>query len=69
MANNNINGNYNLNQSNYTTVTEAQHTNALQVIKQRRAEIVYAIEQQEYAEAAEKKSIADLTNWAESKDF
>jgi hypothetical protein len=67
--NNNINGNYNLNQSNYTTVTEAQHTNALQVIKQRRAEIVYQIEQQEYAEAAEKKSITALTNWAESKDF
>jgi hypothetical protein len=66
--NNNINGNYNLNQPNYTTLTETQHTNALQNIKQRRAKLVYELEMQEYNEQAEKKSITALTNWAESKD-
>ena len=67
--NNNYNANYNMNQSNYTSLTESQYTNAIQVIKQRRAEIVYQIEQQEYAEAAEKRSIADLEAWASTKDF
>lgn len=66
--NNNINGNYNLNQSNVTSLTETQHTNALEAIKTRRAKMVYEIEMQQYAEAAERKSISDLTNWAESKD-
>jgi hypothetical protein len=66
--NNNFNGNYNLNLSNYTNLTETQHTNALQAIKTRRAKMVYEMEMQEYAEAAERKSISDLTNWAESKD-
>lgn len=65
--NNNYNGNYNMNQSNYTTLTESQYTNAIQAIKTRRAKMVYEMEMQEYAEAAERKSISDLTNWAESK--
>ena len=66
--NNNFNGNYNLNQANYTTITEAQYTQAIEAIKTRRAKMVYEMEMQEYAEAAERKSISDLTNWAESKD-
>jgi hypothetical protein len=65
--NNNFNGNYNLNQSNYTSITEAQYTQAIEAIKTRRAKMVYEMEMQEYAEAAERKSISDLTNWAESK--
>jgi hypothetical protein len=66
--NNNYNGNYNLNQPNYTTLTETQHTNALQNIKQRRAKLVYELEMQEYNEQADKRAQNDLEAWALSKD-
>ena len=66
--NNNANMNYNLNQSNYTTLTESQHTNALEVIKERRAKMVYQVELEEYNKQSESQAQADLVNWAETKD-
>jgi hypothetical protein len=69
MANNNMNGNYNLNQSNYTTITETQHTNALESIKVRRAKMVYEMELEEYNKQADLKAENNLRAWADSKDF
>ena len=66
--NNNINGNYNMNQPNYTMLTEAQHTNALQVIKQRRAKLIYELEMDEYNKQADKRAQNDLEAWAHSRD-
>jgi hypothetical protein len=66
--NNNYNGNYNINQSNYTSLTETQHTNALQVIKQRRAKLVYEMEMDEYNKQADKRAQNDLEAWAMNKD-
>jgi hypothetical protein len=65
--NNNINGNYNMNQSNVTSLTETQHTNALEAIKTRRAKMVYEIEMEEYNRQADLKAQADLDAWATSK--
>jgi hypothetical protein len=65
--NNNFNGNYNLNQSNYTTITETQHTNALEAIKARRAKMVYEMEMEEYNKQADLKAQNDLDAWASSK--
>ena len=66
--NNNISANENYNKDKYTNIDQTYYTAFKAYIAKRRAEIVYAIEQQEYAEQAEKKSITDLSNWAESKD-
>ena len=65
--NNNANMNYNLNQSNYTTLTESQYTNAIQVIKQRRAKLIYEMEMEEYNKQADMKAKNDLDAWASSK--
>ena len=65
--NNNYNGNYNMNQSNYTTLTESQYTNAIQVIKQRRAKLIYEMEMEEYNKQADMKAKNDLDAWASSK--
>ena len=67
--NNNYNGNYNMNQSNYTTLTESQYTNAIEVIKQRRAKLIYEMQLEEYNKAADLKAENNLRAWAESKDF
>ena len=66
--NNNYNGNYNINQSNVTSLTETQHTNALQVIKQRRAKLIYEMEMEEYNKQADKRAQNDLEAWALNKD-
>jgi hypothetical protein len=66
--NNNINGNYNLNQYNYTIMTESQHTQMLEHIKQRRAQIIYQIEMEEYNKQADKRAQSDLEAWALSHD-
>ena len=65
--NNNYNGNYNMNQSNYTTLTESQYTNAIEVIKQRRAKLIYEMEMDEYNKQADMKAKNDLDAWASSK--
>ena len=65
--NNNYNGNYNMNQANYTTLTESQYTNAIQVIKQRRAKLIYEMEMDEYNKQADMKAKNDLDAWASSK--
>ena len=67
--NNNCNMNYNLNQANYTTLTESQYTNAIEVIKVRRAKMVYEMELEEYNKQADLKAENNLRSWAESKDF
>jgi hypothetical protein len=67
--NNNANMNYNLNQSNYTSLTESQYTNAIQVIKQRRAKLIYEMEMDEYNKQADLKAQNNLRAWAETKDF
>ena len=64
----NISANENFNKDKYVKIDQTYYTNMKDYIRKRRAEIVYAIEQQEYAEKAEQKSINDLRNWAESKD-
>ena len=65
--NNNYNGNYNMNQANYITLTESQYTNAIQVIKQRRAKLIYEMEMDEYNKQADMKAKNDLDAWASSK--
>ena len=65
--NNNYNGNYNMNQVNYTTLTESQYTNAIEVIKQRRAKLIYEMEMDEYNKQADMKAKNDLDAWASSK--
>jgi hypothetical protein len=67
--NNNFNGNYNLNQSNYTSITEAQYTQAIESIKSRRAKMIYEMEMEEYNKQADLKAENNLRAWAESKDF
>ena len=67
--NNNANMNYNLNQSNYTSLTEAQYTQAIESIKVRRAKMIYEIELEEYNRQADLKAENNLRAWAESKDF
>lgn len=65
--NNNFNGNYNLNQSNYTSITEAQYTQAIESIKARRAKMIYEMEMEEYNKQADMKAKNDLDAWASSK--
>jgi hypothetical protein len=65
--NNNYNGNYNMNQSNYTSLTESQYTNAIEAIKQRRAKLIYEMEMEEYNRQADLKAQNDLDGWASSK--
>jgi hypothetical protein len=65
--NNNYNGNYNMNQSNYTSLTESQYTNAIETIKVRRAKMVYEMEMEEYNKQADLKAQNDLDAWASSK--
>jgi hypothetical protein len=61
--------NYNLNQSNYTTLTESQYTNAIETIKVRRAKMIYEMEMEEYNKQADLKAQNNLRAWAETKDF
>jgi hypothetical protein len=65
--NNNYNGNYNMNQSNYTSLTESQYTNAIETIKVRRAKLIYEMEMEEYNRQADLKAQNDLDAWASSK--
>jgi len=66
--NNNINGNYNMNQSAYTNVDEQYHITMTRQIAERRAHIVYQYELQQAKERAEAQAQSDLANWAESHD-
>ena len=65
--NNNYNGNYNMNQSNYTSLTESQYTQAIESIKVRRAKMIYEMEMEEYNKQADLKAQNDLDAWASSK--
>jgi N-methylhydantoinase B/oxoprolinase/acetone carboxylase alpha subunit len=57
--NNNYNGNYNMNQSNYTSIDELTHIQALRRIAQRRAEFVYKYEMEQYEKAMADKQQRD----------
>ena len=66
--NNNINGNYNMNQSTYTNVDELTHLQMSRRIAERRAQIMYEYEMQQYHQQQEAKAQNDLAAWSESKD-
>jgi hypothetical protein len=59
MANNNINGNYNLNLSKYTNIDEIKHQQMLRHIAQRRAEFIYKYELEQYEKALADKQQRD----------
>lgn len=66
--NNNINGNYNMNQHEYTNVDEQYHITMLRQIAKRRAQLVYEYEVQQYNKQMEEQAQHDLVSWAESRD-
>jgi hypothetical protein len=66
--NNNINGNYNMNQHMYTNVDEQYHLTMTRQIAERRAHIVYQYELQQAKERAEAQAQSDLVSWAETRD-
>ena len=66
--NNNINGNYNMNQSTYTNVDELTHLQMSRRIAERRAQIVYQYELQQAKQQQEAKAQADLEAWSSSNN-